>query len=610
MKYKTKATTGARRDRTRWIQGLVAGFLILLPFIASWQGFDNFRLPKNVFASLSILTIVVATVFLTKPRVRFPLVSWEALLCGGVAYAGLHTLISAAPGWSWASFIPIFLFTLLFFCIRSVATLRFQRVVWLLISGALAIDAVLSIFQFYGMIAGMTDLTGQVISGRINPAGFIGDVNTGGFLFGLVSLILVYFLVVEKDLRIKVLAGFLMALNLAGLAYTRTLTAVVAVMVCGLAWLAFHHWWVIRRAGRFPRSLVYLWVVLIVLGSGAVAIAAQSGLIGRVQTVVRLVERGNWSVATAGRQPVYWLTWQMILEKPWLGHGLSTFGREFFYYRADTEEGQSVNLLQQPGAFREVHNDFLQVWEELGLPGIAVLVALFAIPLVRSVRLLPREADPAKQYWYGMLSIVVVFVAVSCLAFFPLRLGLTASYIVLVFAGLRHYQLDGKSFEPDVDRSAARLLLGVRVILVLLAVLVGIREVRLWSANNDLGMANFLLVQASSGQFPARQSRMFADQALVRLDHAKEVAPSIAETDNLKGSAFMRLGRYGQAAESYRRAVEQIPSPEVATNLAAAYLAQKEWSEAERYLLLALRYDSGYPKARDALRFLKDQQRR
>ncbi len=609
MKYKAKAKSGTLRDRTRWVQVLIVAYLLLLPFILSWQGFDNFRLPKTVFSSVSILVILGATVWLTRPELRMPLLSWETLFLAGLGYVGLHTVVSSSPGWSWSSFVPVLLFGAFFFCLRSVASPAFQRLTWLLVGTALAIDAVLCIFQFYGLVSGMTDVNGQAISGRLNPAGFLGDVNSGGFLFGLVSLVLVYFIFREERQWLRLFAGLLIALNLAGLAYSRTLTAVLGLALCGLLWLIFHHWWTIRQEKRFPRSLVYLWLVLIVVAGGAAVAGAKSGLVGRVRGVVRLAERGDWSVATAGRQPVYWLTWRMIEEKPWLGRGLNTFGRDFFYFRANTEAGRSAKLLQQPGAFREVHNDYLQVWEELGLPGLVILLSLFIIPLIRSIQLIPREEDPDRQYWFGMLSLAVIFVMIGCLAFFPLRLPHTAAYIILVFAGLRRYQSGLAEGDPARSVAWPRLVLALRVAVSLIVVLLGFREIRAWSANNDLGMANFLLQRAASGQFSARQSRVFADQALVRLDRAQSASPMIPDIDNQKGTAFMQLGRYDEAVESYRLAAERIPSPEVLTNLAAACLARRDLPEAERYIQLALHYDSEYAKAKDALRYLKDQRR-
>ncbi|MEJ2078928.1 MAG: O-antigen ligase family protein [Acidobacteriota bacterium] len=608
MKYKTKRKVEANKDRSGWIRGLVVLYLVLLPFVASLGGFDQFRLPKTVFSVWAILAIVVATMAVGRSWPRFGWLSWEALVIAGLAYVGLHTLISASPSQSWTAFQCVFLFAAFLFCLLPVASPAFQRVAWLSIAGAMGVNAALTVLQFHGLVAEIKNSAGEVISGRMNPAGLIGEVNSGGFLFGLVSLILIYFLVMGKR-RVKILAGFLMAMNLGGLAYSRTLTAVAALLICGLIWLAFHHWWAIRREHRFPRSLVYLWIALIAVGGVGLAVGARSGIVSRVRGVIRLAERGEWSVATAGRQPVYLLTWRMIEEEPWLGRGLDTFGQDFFYFRAGTGAGQRVRLLEQPGAFREVHNDYLQVWEELGLPGVILLLALFGIPILRSVQHQRRESSPTSFNWNGLLTIAIVYVMINCLAFFPLRLALTVPYLLLIVAGLRRYEWgDAAIAEAGADRAVSRWGLVASGLAGIFILVVAIQGTLAWSANKSLGVAVFLVQRASSGQFSPQQSRTFADDALARLKQAEDSASWIPELYSLEGTAFMQLGRYDEAAGKYQQAARLIPSSEVLTNLATAYMAERKFDRAEETIRLALNYDPQYSKARDALHFLKDQQ--
>lgn len=610
VKYKTKRKVAKSGDRGVWIQVIVVLYLVLLPFVASLGGFDQFRLPKTVFSTWAVLFIVVATMLLRRSWPRISLWSWETLVIAGLIYSGLHTLVSSSPSQSWAALQYVVLFIILLFCLLSIASPAFQRVTWLLVGGAMAANAVLTVLQFHGLIPEIKNAAGEVISGRINPAGLIGEVNSGGFLFGLVSLILIYFLVTGSN-RIKILAGSLMLINLGGLAYSRTLTAVAGLLVCGLIWLAFHHWWVIRQERRFPRSLAYLWIALIAVSGVALIVGIRTGVVGRVRGVVHLAEQGNWSAATAGRQPVYWLTWRMIREKPWLGRGLDTFGQDFFYFRAGTDAGQSVQLLQQPGAFREVHNDYLQTWEELGLPAVVLLLALFGIPIVRSIQLLRRESDASAAYWNGILTIALLYVMISCLAFFSLRLALTVPYLLLIVAGLRRYQLAQTGvLQSEHAHGGAWQGLVVQGVAVLFTLVLAIQATLAWRANSSVGVAAFLLQRASSQQYSARQSRVFADEALTRLAAAENSFSWIPELYSLEGSARMQLGRYEEAVEDYRRAAKLIPSSEVLTNLATAYMAEGQPDRAEENIRLALNYDPQYSKAREALRFLKDQQSR
>ena len=161
-----------------------------------------------------------------------------------------------------------------------------------------------------------------------------------------------------------------------GLAYSRSLTAFISLAVAGGLWLCFHHWWTFRYQKRIGRELVILWLLLAVGLVGSVAVGYRVGVLSRVSFVWGQIQEGDWTTVTTGRSPVYWLSWQMIQEQPWLGRGLNTFGREFFFYRANTEVGQSANLIKQAGSFQEVHNEYLQVWLELGLPGLVFFLAL------------------------------------------------------------------------------------------------------------------------------------------------------------------------------------------------------------------------------------------
>jgi tetratricopeptide (TPR) repeat protein len=117
-------------------------------------------------------------------------------------------------------------------------------------------------------------------------------------------------------------------------------------------------------------------------------------------------------------------------------------------------------------------------------------------------------------------------------------------------------------------------------------------------------VAAFLLERASVGTYTAAQKRVFADEALSRLQAAEVVAPLMPEVHNLRGSAFMTVGRYPDAIESYQEAAQRIPSPEVLTNLAAAYIANREFDKAEKAVTLALRYEPAYPKAVGARDYL------
>lgn len=586
---------------------MATAFFLTLPFVVSFSGLDKFRLPKEIYAVVFIVLFAAAVLLrgtVTLPR-RFDLWSW--LLVAGVAYAALHSLLTANLG-GLAGAARILGWGLLLALLTKVLDESFQKKIWLLAGFALSVNAVITVLQNLGKFPLMIRPSGEILGGRITPAGFIGDVNSGAFLFGLASLAALYWLVAESDRKVRIAAAAVLTLNLAGLAFTRTLTALIALTVSALLWLGFHHWWTLRIARKKPREMALFWAVL-AIGLVAAAIAAsQAGVLDRLQVVSRQMSRGNWSVATAGRQPVFLITWKMIQERPLLGRGLNTFGRDFFSYRAETEYGRGLPMVNQPGAFRQVHNEYLQVWEELGAVGLGLFLALLGLPVWRTARGAFQTGDPQKSYWRGILSIGGVYVAISCLTFFPFHLAVSSSYIVLWVACQRRavdWDPETPTWAPGAKLPALLNKAWVKPVVVSAAViLLCVVQAGIWRANVDAGVAAFLLEQAQ-GSPPGRGVRLFADEALTRLKRAEERAPHIAEIYNLQGSAYMLLGRPEEAIERYARASRDLPSPEVYTNLAAACMAAGQVGRARPYLESALRYNPDYHPARQALDYVE-----
>ncbi len=584
---------------------LAGGLIVVLPVVFSFTGLDKFRLPKDVV--LTIFVAVLLPVLYLTSRLRRPVrwEMWEGLLVAAVGYVWLHVAVSSAREVSLWGAVQVTALAGLYWILYSCCDERFQRVVWLAFAAVSGLNAVLTVLQTHGWFPAMVDAGGQTLAGRLNPAGLIGDVNSGGFLFGLAALLLLPRLVEAGRLRRRLLVAGLLAVNLVGLAYTQTLSASLALAVCLSLWLVFHHWWLLRHTRRVTRGLLLLWIGVAAGLVAAGVVGSKAGIVGRLTEVVAQAREGRWTTVTAGREPVYRITWRMIRERPWLGRGLNTFGREFFAFRTGTEEGQAVRLIQQPGAFREAHNDYLQVWAELGVPGVIFLVGLLGWPLILAWNRVRAEKDRRAQYWYGVLGLGVVYVLITALAFFPLRLSLTGACVALMLAGLRYHQTGG-GFRA-VGYSAAHPVRSLAVLTVLFAAALFLvrHEVLRWSANNAVGNGAFLLEQAAALNLPDPQRRMVADQVLARLQSHHLSPARMPELYSLRGTSLLILGRYEAAIKAYQQAVAYIPSPELYTNLAAAYLAQQDRDGAGRNLELALKYDPGYEKAQQALKLLR-----
>ena len=604
MKYKAvkkKRTSNGLEPLLFWVAVV---FFVFLPFVVSLDGLEKFRAPKDIF-SLAAIPILAAFFLLTRSfRVRFLSRSWEALVGLSVVYIGVHSLLGERPEVGLVGFVQIVYFVALLYILIEFLSPNLQQKLWLWIGAAMALNAVLSIFQYYGLFPLMARPTGELVEGRLNPAGFIGDVNSGGFLFGLSALILLHGVVAREETKIRVLSGLLLLINLAGLIYTRTLTALLALGLALLLWAVLHCWWVLKTQASRKRVWVFLGSVAIIAIVFLGLVLSGPGLRYRIQLVWNQVKSGQLEVATAGRYPIYLLTWQMIKERPWLGYGLNTFKEDFFHQRAGTEFGRGLKLLPEPGSYREAHNEYLQIWEELGLVGLLLFLSIFLIPLAKGIRLFFRTLD----YWVAMLCVGIVYLGFGCLGFFPLHLSVTAAFAVLLFANLRYFQAQERLSLEAVDPSRwlhwrrglkPVLLLGATVLLLYF-------QVGKWRANREAGLAAALLNRAvSTSSNNLRLQRAIAETADQKLALAEERFPDLYEVYNLRGAAAMLLGRHQEAIGYYGRAALYLPSPETLTNLGAAYLAKGQPGVARTNVELALHYNPSYPRAQEALDFIK-----
>ena len=571
-------------------------------------GLDKFRQPKTIFCSIFIVLLVFLFLIPRRLRVRFQPRSWEFLLGFTFLYAGIQGLIGSYPEIAHSAWLQLSFFLALLLLMREIASESLQKKAWVVSAVALAINAFLTILQYFGWFPLLLTTDQEVLRGRANAAGLIGEVNSGGFLFGLVSLLLLYGVVVPHKRSVKVSCGVLLGANLTGLLFTQTVTALAALSICLFLWLIFHHWWVIANRKNPWRSLLTVWLLLAIALVGISVVVVQSGIKDRLQLIWTQVRQGDWSTATAGRQPVYRITWEMIKERPWTGNGLNTFGPDFFQYRTSTALGRAQELVNEPGSYRETHNDYLQTWEELGLVGFLLFLGLWGWVPIRALTELPR-LEPERAYGVAMLVLGVVYVSIDSLGFFLLRLAVTGSYVVLLFAGLRHFQnLERLPLETEARESWIGKT-GKVVALAGLATLCVALQLRSWVANQKLGSAAVLLERAVAEPSNSRRQRAFAEAAATRLVRAGQLCSKCYETHNFSGSAALMLGRYEEAIAHYQKAARYLPSPEVLTNLATAYMQREQYHQARAHIETALHYNPHYVQARRALDHLENNSR-
>lgn len=375
---------------------------LILPIFIAVSGHDPFRLPKTALlrtgGMLSILLLFAAV--LRREVAASELWNWkrpvDRLLLAIVGVTLLTTLTSSLPSASWKACVTTVAVVGLFISARE--TLRVDAVLpWMAVPACLiALLACLSVAGWSPWQIVFPDMPDGVAR-HLMQGTLLGNRNDVGCYLSFLSIVFLSRAGVRPLLRFSI-----SALLLAGVLASMTLTAALAALA-GVVMILFGE----QRRSRRPRALLAA-LVLIALAGSAIHLSDQLSSAAPSPVPLERATSQRWGA---------WLTAAAIgIEKPITGVGPGAFGKHFATKRVEVAE-QDLGLFStdHPRAFfSEAHSDFLQVFAELGLPGLAVLLWAL-VYLIRE----PRTRAPAVTF------------AVLAAALFPLQLAVVTGSAAL-----------------------------------------------------------------------------------------------------------------------------------------------------------------------------------
>ncbi len=316
------------------------------------------------------------------------------------------------------------------------------------------------------------------------------------------------------------------------------------------------------RRWRIPAVLVLVLMAALPL-SDRVRGLAKDGFYRGVQLL-------SFNLGEVSFRPLLWRkTIEMVREHPLLGVGAGNFVVEFPRFE------------RQAAAKPHAHNDALQVLAELGLPGLALYLGLFASLAVMLASVLCSACE--QRAWFvaaAATGSVVVFGVVGQFEV-PFALAATAGLLaVLIGVAGALTRLGGEGAAPAAPAGRARRPVAALTLLTCVPALIvtAIHVPGSWltaraqerAAAGDLDTAEALYARVSAlgtgSHVPERMlglldlQRGAGESALEHFRAARVLWPFSSELAEDEGDALMLLGRHDEAVELYQESVAGSPT--------------------------------------------------
>lgn len=568
----------------------VATFLALIA--VDQRAAAAFDAPKRLAAVLGIAAAcALAAVFGLLPS-RLPPSRRQRLALGcagaGLALAALSATLSPRPAAAFDTLRTMVLFAALAVLAGAAAVSAplWRSVVRGFVAGA-AVNAVASLLQRRGVVE-LFQYTAE--GGRGFASAWVGNTGVLGLALALAAVLLLPALVRSRSTGQRLAGGALLALLLAGLIGSNSVTGVLAL-----------------GGGAVVAALVLLpgrrWRLLAAAGAAAVGLALAASLIladRSAQTVNQLLtyRLAPWSAAV-----------EMAAERPLLGWGAGGFRAEYPPHVMAAELRWETRLVNPhlSGSYAEAHNDVLQAMAELGLPATLLLLAAAGLavwPLLRS-----PSADAGRAAVLATLTAG----AVAAAAWFPLQRP--AAAILLLVALGRAWRLAADREEaaeeaaeetgPRTAAPARSVPWWLRAVAVLAVALLARPDLPAYAAERRLAGVQVALQRVSG--MPGGMQRSVALRRIAAEAAALDTYPGDERPANAAGMAAMLVGDPRRAADHFAGALADAERPELVANLglaraasgdrdgAAAAMLRAAWVSPQ--MLPALESRSGLPLA-------------
>jgi O-antigen ligase/lipoprotein NlpI len=291
------------------------------------------------------------------------------------------------------------------------------------------------------------------------------------------------------------------------------------------------------------------------------------------------------------RIAIWKFTVLMIKDHPLLGSGLGTFKYNSLSYQAKFfDQGQNRSLYPY-GIADKTHNEYLQLWAELGILGLGIFFWIIITYFSYGIKLLKRTKDRYKQGIVIGLMGGVVAVLIDAIFGFPLHLPATIvlfwlfiGLIVLVKYSEQDIKIEKiKKARPKVKSNRTKSTVYkfkpfLYLVIIFLSLLLCVIVTRPFVSQ---------IYQYYGVEYAKKADY---DTAAKNFQEALKWNPYFGMMYYNLGQIISQKGIYTLAIENYEKAEKYIDHPDLPQKLAYLYLKKGQGDKSITKLKLAISY--------------------
>lgn len=459
--------------------------------------------------------------------------------------------------------------------------------------------SIYTLFHYYGLIPYLKEL-GPVIS-------TIGQKNwTSNYLALIFPLIFSYFLL-EKNKNTKIFYYTILSIVYATLMICQSRGIWISIgltLIIGIFFVfKFKLFEIFKKNLKLLTSLCFIFLIITIIYSTDNPLNRSE--ITVPERAISTFDEKDPSIKT--RFLMWNTTLNMIKDKPIFGSGIGTFKINYLDYQAEFLN-ENTGYIKYWTHVREPHNEYLQIWAELGIIGLGIFLSIIFIFCKLTINYLRKESSNKKKIIVFGLFMGITSFLIHSLFSFPLHVpalssafSIILSLSIIYIKGFKFSIFKEKQNIKELKYSKLQILLSVIILVIAIMAIDSlvikpyISEIyfyrgrkNLLNENRGQALSNFEYAEKLDPY--NGKLLLYLGATYFKLDNYERVEELLNKSrryhndENINrflGLYYMEMGQYQKAEKEFKYAIYLRPEfIEAYHNLGYLYFIQEEYNSA------------------------------